>query len=144
MGQPPQRGHFTSRVSVSIIVAAPESWPHGSTTIRNRRWFLLDTDALQRDVARPDLFRPGLPTLSAENATAGSGKSPDPELGYIVARPLQIFDLGRLAGRCSFGFLPVLFFHLGSPNWSYGPPPWSDLIVYLEDRDLELGLISAS
>jgi hypothetical protein len=26
MGQPPQRGHFTSRVSVSIIVAAPESW----------------------------------------------------------------------------------------------------------------------
>jgi hypothetical protein len=27
MGQPPQWGHFTSRVSVSIIVAAPKSWP---------------------------------------------------------------------------------------------------------------------
>jgi hypothetical protein len=26
MGQPPQWGHFTSRVSVSIIVAAPKSW----------------------------------------------------------------------------------------------------------------------
>jgi hypothetical protein len=48
MGQPPQRGHFTSRVSVSIIVAAPESWAPWIDTIRNRRWFLLDTDALQR------------------------------------------------------------------------------------------------
>jgi hypothetical protein len=26
MGQPPQWGHFTSRVSVSITVAAPKSW----------------------------------------------------------------------------------------------------------------------
>jgi hypothetical protein len=26
MGQPPQRGHFTSRVSVSITVAAPKFW----------------------------------------------------------------------------------------------------------------------